>query len=313
MTTELTYRLHEPVDIPGIAKLWQEDSGWGELTPDKFQQWYVDTPYEQCMITVAVDNENTVLGQGVATPTRLWFRGRELKIQKNSAPLLHKSIRIFSTQHPILRMYNFGKAEAISRGYSLTYAFPNHALRPLLERFVPTLQLAPLGCVGVQLASFEEPIAGDTSVHCVRKFGRDYHELWFRSTLEFPMRAAIVRSPSWLRYKFGDKLVLEVRKSNGALIGYAIFNESTGLMLDCLAGSMDQLRVVFEHCLHWLAKHRPELGEVKAMRTPILAPLLDALGFTARDFQFLVGYEILDSGLAENSFNLNEWHVMPGD
>jgi len=49
------------------------------------------------------------------------------------------------------------------------------------------------------------------------------------------------------------------------------------------------------------------------MRTPILAPLLDALGFTARDFQFLVGYEILDSDLAENSFNLNEWHVMPGD
>jgi hypothetical protein len=313
MSTELTYRLYEQPDIPGILKLWDESTEWGALTAEKWRQWYIDTPYGECMISIAVDKENEVRGQGVSTPTLLWFHGQELKAQKNSAPVLHKAIRAISANHPVVGMYNTLKTAAVSNGYSLTYALPNSALGPFLRRILPSFKLQRLECVGVPLSNWTDSKANGITVQRVPGFGSEYQDLWLESTAQFPIGIAVVRSPSWLRYRYGGKLALEARQADGALLGYAVFEESTGLLLDCLARSPEDLHTLLQLCLGWLAQQRPDLREVKAMRTPFLAPFLDALGFAARDYEFLLGYEVLNPNLPPNSFDLSQWHLMPGD
>lgn len=79
MAGNLTFRLFEPDDIEGILRLWSGDSGWGGITEQQFYDWYINTPYGECLIAVALDKENSIVGQEVFTPSKIYVDGKEKK------------------------------------------------------------------------------------------------------------------------------------------------------------------------------------------------------------------------------------------
>ena len=60
---QITYRIFDKKDLPGILSLWENFSGWGGITSEQFTQWYINTPLGSCLIVVATDETDTVLGQ----------------------------------------------------------------------------------------------------------------------------------------------------------------------------------------------------------------------------------------------------------
>jgi hypothetical protein len=313
MNNQLTYRAYGESDIPGLLRLWEKNTEWGPLTPEQWHQWYVDTPHGRCVIAVGVDQSEEVRAQGVSTPTLLWFGEHELKACRVSAPIVDKHLRTASRIHPVSCLYDTGKERAIAGGYSLMYGYPNSSLGPFLRRYIPSLRIERLGCVAAPVSSWLGSDIARATVAPTAQFGEEYQALWQECKRDLPLAIAVIRSPAWLQYRFGRKLALEVRGATETLLGYTIFDQNTGLLLDCLARTREDLTAVLKAALAWLARNRGELGEVKAMHTPFMAPILASLGFVAHEFQFLFGREVLDPNLSLASFDLNQWHFMPGD
>ncbi len=233
MARNLTFRLFQPGDIEGILRLWSDDSGWGGITEQQFYDWYVNTPYGECLIAVALDEENRIVGQEIFTPTRVYVGGTEKKALRFSAPILAKdfSERLGFGSHPTVEMFKVAGTAAISKGYSLIYAFPARAWLRFTSLFIlPELGKAPgftaeFDCCGFSTKSFlsGELKADDKfEVSLVSEFGENYDILWQSAKNEFPINCAIARSSNWLKWKLGGHCVLEVRrKGDKELIGYA--------------------------------------------------------------------------------------------
>ncbi len=313
MNNQLTYRRYEESDIPGLLRLWEKNTEWGQLTPEQWRRWYVDTPHGPCEVAVGVDQAEEVGAQIVSTPTLLGFGEDELRVCRISAPIVDKQLRAASKIHPVSCLYGSIKETAIAGNYSLIYAFPKSSLGPFLRRYVPSLRIETVRCVAAPVSSWLGLEMGSVTVAPTAQFGDEYQALWQESKRDFPLAIAVVRSPAWLRYRFGGKLALEVRGATETLLGYSIFDQNTGLLLDCLARTREDLTAVLKAALAWLAHNQGELGEVKAMHTPFMAPILASLGFAAHEFQFLFGREVLNPNLSLATFDLNQWHFMPGD
>ncbi len=125
-TTELTSRLYEREDLPGVLHLWEE-SGWGGLTVEHFNKWFFDTPYGDCIIVIAADEKDEVIGQLSFTPTRLYVRGNEIKTLRIAASVIRKDFHFSGTDFqdfPISKMFRYGISIAVQRNFSLAYIFP---------------------------------------------------------------------------------------------------------------------------------------------------------------------------------------------
>lgn len=313
MNTPLTYRLYEEQDIPGLLRLWETNTEWGALTPEQWREWHVDTPYDSCFVAVGVDQAGEIRAQCVSTTTLLSIGEQQFKVHRLTAPILDKSLRAASSNHPIACLYQTIKDAAVAEHHGLTYAYPNSSLHSFLRRYIPTLQMESMGCVSTPLSIWLGSDIAETIASETHQFGSEYQRLWLESKRDFPLPIAVVRSPAWLQYKYGGKLALEVRESTGILLGYTVLDQNTGLLLDCLARTRGSLTTVLKTSLAYLARHHGGLREVKAMHTPFLAPILQKLGFVEHDFKFLFGREVLNQKLSAASFDLNQWHLMPGD
>src|SRR6187200_2084133 len=111
ITAELTYRTYEDKDLPGILQLWEQYSGWGAITLEQFDKWYLQTPYGPCVVIVAVNNEEEIVGKIAFIPTVVNLNGREIKAIRGSAPILNPECRRFNlnqADHPAFAMIKEG-------------------------------------------------------------------------------------------------------------------------------------------------------------------------------------------------------------
>jgi hypothetical protein len=125
ITTELTYRLYEEKDLPHVLRLWEESSGWGAITEEQFHQWYLNTPYGPCIVIVASDEDDNVVGQLVFTPSHVQVTNKVLKAVRAAAPILHESFKggkIHNTNIPFLRcLEKDGNCETTGIQYYLSF------------------------------------------------------------------------------------------------------------------------------------------------------------------------------------------------
>ncbi len=153
MAENLTFRLFQPDDLAGILRLWEEDSGWGGITAQQFNNWYVNTPYGECLIVVAVNEENRIIGQKIFTPSRISVDGEEKKALRLSAPILTKEFRarISNESHPITGMYKLGAKTAFEKGFNLIYSFPVPAWLPVIKLMFPKIGIDMKKVVAAQI------------------------------------------------------------------------------------------------------------------------------------------------------------------
>ena len=335
-TEHLTYRLYQENDLSDLLRLWEEETDWGTLTPDTWQQWYVDTPYEPCLIVVAVDEKGDIVGQEVFTPSRVIVGERQIQALRLSAPILRKNLRrvsIGSMNHPVIGLYIAGMNAAVERGYSLVYALPESTWLPFFQRLQRFADMdilsfaskknfyAEYPCVASPIAPALPDYSGDQgkfSARLVTDFSIEYEALWQSARNTFPITCGVVRHPTWLRYKNTGHLALEIRDPRNTLIGYSVTKKKTCLLVDILARRPADLTPVLGTTLNWLASEQGDITKggmdcLKVMETPMLRPALQALGFAPIDYKFAFVCAPLDSCLPVEAISPERWYITPGD
>lgn len=330
VTSQLTYRLFEKDDLPGVLQLWERESGWGPLSAETWRKWYVDTPRGPCLVVVAEDEAGEIVGQEVFHPATIWLDGRLLPALRISAPILLRSLRRHTVRHPdhpIVQLLHLAADIGAAQGYSLMYSLPDHAWLPFF-RWLPRLDLPQLvfqeaeyGCAGLALAPARQPAPGPEPLVAIPaiSYGPEFDALWRTAVDTFPIRCGVVRDAGWVKYKNASHIALEVRDlRSGTLIGYSATRRQTSLLVDVLARHPDDLPAVIRAGARWLAEHGTDergaaLRELKVMATPALRPAIRSLGFEPIDYTFAFVCSRLDSALAAEEVAPERWYVLPGD
>src|SRR5262249_49496711 len=138
MDQNITYRLFEDQDLPGLLALWEEESGWGGMTEELWRKWYLETPNGPCLVAVAIGEGGEVSGQAVFTPTQVVVGDKEIRALRISAPILRKELRqaALKLNHPFIGLYLAGASAALKQGYGMLYGLPDQNWVPFVRRLM---------------------------------------------------------------------------------------------------------------------------------------------------------------------------------
>lgn len=327
--TNITYRLFEEEDMDGILNLWENYSGWGGITKEQFNKWYLETPYGSCIIVVAVDEADEIVGQEVFIPSHVYLSNKEQKALRLSSPILHEKARytaVTNPQHPIYAMMRCGVEAAIDQGYQLVYMYPAHgwvAPMKLCQKFgLPKIEIATPDCFAISLrdpANFFQVDGAYTISVLTSDFNHEYDELWNDAAHSFPINCGVVRNSKWLNWKAKGHLTLEVREAiSHVLIGYICLKKKSGLIEDMLSRTAEDAEMIVKmavHALHHLSPQRIEAGfdEINGMLTPLFARLLEHISYESKKFSFAFGCFSIDNKNNLSEIQPSNWYMMPND
>lgn len=326
VTDNLLYRLYEESDRDGILRLWQEESGWGGLTIQQFESWFLKTPYGKCIIVVAVNNADTIVGQIIYSPSRMMVDEKEIKSLRVSAPILSSAFRqgnIKDYNHPAFSMIRKGFELANDAGYQYIYSFPAFGwlgLLRLLPKFLPNpSDTAVFSCFSTALndAKTFSTFKYKYNVVITSTFSKVHTDLWTNAVKNLPVKCGVVREAKWLQWVFGGHLVLETRAaSDNRLIGYMAIKKETGLIVDVLAGNETDLKEVFLHSINALHQQNTKripvpFTQLKGMITPHTKPILECIGYTKDNYRFAFGSYLLDTTIPFEKVQTANWYITP--
>jgi hypothetical protein len=295
----------------------------------QWRQWYLETPHGESLVVVAVDEGGEVVGQEVFSPTLVDVNGRQLRALRLSAPILRKDLRrhIRRVDHPMVGLYLTAMKAAKEQRYSFIYAQPEYAWLPVFRWLTDSglypFDIAEYQCLALAIDenadSIDESKADGLSVSFTSEFGEDYNNLWDEAKKSFPINCAVTRSQSWLDWKIGGHLTLEVRDAiDQRLVGYVAVKKESGLLVDMLARQPEDLSNVVTAALHMLKSEEGRtalkgINSLKAMESPTLKPILREFGFAPVDFKFAFVCDNLDPTLDDESIAPERWYLMPND
>jgi hypothetical protein len=320
---QLTYRLFENGDEEGILRLWEKDSGWGPITLQQFNDWFINTPYGECLIVVASDDANIIRGQIVFAPSTLVADHRKIKSLRAAAPIVESSIRypsLRNPEHPVMRLMATGLEFAKEKGYQFVFTFPAHAWISILKPFNQTLpyasEICDFSCFSISLK--ENDSTGDIenfSTDLIEQFSMEHEQLWGEAIKLMPVHCALHRDHRMLNRLGQHALKLETRSVvNDELLGFMIVKKD-GLMIDLVARNQDDLVRVFEHSLSTLRsfpeKNSLPFQYLKGMTTPLTTEILKRNDHTKDSYQFAFGSWLLDEHLDFETLTTSRWYMMP--
>ncbi|MEO6546410.1 MAG: hypothetical protein ABIN94_00360 [Ferruginibacter sp.] len=323
---QLTYRLYEERDRQALLQLWEEESGWGAISSAQFDSWFLNTPYGKCVIVVAENEDEAIVGQIIYTPSRMIMDGKEIKTVRASSPILSSSSRqanIRDYNHPAFTLMRAGFDLAGAAGYQYVYGFPAYGWLGLLRLFPRMLpnpsDTASYNCFAISLA---EPLnfnvnEAEYKVVIAGTLTPEYDELWNSAITAMPIKTGIARRSTWLQYALGANLVLETRSvKDDSLLGYMAINKQSGLLVDVFAKDTTDLEKVFQHCLHSLnvnndGKIPVAFTKLKGMLTDITEPIVAKIGYETDPFRFAFGSYLLDTSLSFEKLAVTNWYMTP--
>lgn len=326
-TQQLTYRLYKEKDLTGIISLWANYSGWGAITEQEFNDWYINTPYGSCPVVVAENESNEIVGQLSLIPTAILIDGKEIKGLRISAPVLHEDFRLHdlrSMDHPAFLMIKHAIEQGKEMGYSILYALPALGWLGLLKLFprfgLPDIKTSSFGCVAISLSddSILQHISKDNiAINVVNSFDESFNELWKEASISFPIHCGIIRNSQRNYWKISHHLVFEIKQGN-RLIGYAAYKKEDGLLVDILARNPDELKTVLLSSIMAMHKSSAEkvavnFDEIKLMCAPQMSTIINIIPHKPVNFQFAFGCYPLVPFINDNSILPENWYIMPCD
>lgn len=326
---QLTYRSFTETDLPGILSLWENYSGWGSITMQQFNDWYINTPYGNCPTVIAEDDSGKIVGQLSLTPATILFSGKKVTALRLSAPVLHQDFRLHdlrSGDHPVFLMIKHGMSMAKEMGYSIVYSLPAHGWLGLLKMFprlgFPDIQIASYKCVSIPLPGnsiLQHPTPADWDTSLIETFDPSFDQLWKEASESFPINCGIIRSSDWLNWKmdYRHHIIFKITIRD-YLAGYAVYRRKDGLLLDILARNSADLKDVLLcsiKALHIYDKENANFGlkEIKFMCSPQLLPILKDLTTQPVNFEFAFSCYPLTNMSSKKNILPENWYVMPLD
>ena len=322
----ITYRLYTEEDREAILQLWKEESGWGAITVSQFDSWFLNTPYGKCLIVVAENENNTIVGQIIYSPSRMIVNGNEIKTLRVSAPILSSNFRqgnIRSDDHPVFLMMSEGFRIAYEAGYQYTYGFPALgwlALLRLFPKFLPNpSETVSYDCFAISLETPQtfKGLENTYTVKVAESFTEEYDVLWNEAVQQMPVKCGIIRNAAWLNWISGGHLNLELRTTNeNKLTGYMTVKKESGLITDVFATSIEDVEKVFNYVVSGLhyqndKKITVDFTQLKGMLTNITTPVVESIGYTKDNYRFAFSSYLLDTNIPFEKVQADQWYMTP--
>jgi hypothetical protein len=324
----LSYRLVRDDDLPGVQRLWKEETDWGPLAEELWQRYVVEAQgLGGISGAIATDQAGTILGQFAFVPSLVWVAGREVRAFRPAAPIVSRALRFRSAnpfQHPAVRMYNYAVKALRARGDGLIYMVPDPRWLRLFKMF-PFLRCGsfPLWQLPLPLTG-PLPRDGGYSASRLSSFDDErLDRLWERARQLYG--CLVVRDSRTLPWKLHEPgyEVVGVER-DGELVGMASARakgDRQWLLCDIVTvddgESMRQTLVAavdlaHERALAAAGTTRP-LHKVSVLATPRMQPALGALGFTRGPYDFPLIVHVLDPALTRQDIAPASWYVSAND
>jgi hypothetical protein len=317
----LSYRRSQVGDLPGIQRLWAEESGWGPLG-DKLQQWYGMNPFRGSFTVVALDSAEGIVGEFVFMARDVIVNGAVYRAIRPIAPIVSRSLRFPLEggwrEHPVFRMYGLGVELAAQDGFALLFSLPNPGWQKLLRPSSNgSATVFPLWSLRLPKES-PSADAADCKAGPVENWDAEVDDLWTKTAADRGCLA--VRDAATLRWKAlrtgFEATAIRVR---GQLIGLVLSQTSAEQWLICdllAAGESAVRKSVAAVCA--LAEERSAAMEkgypkVAILATPALQEPLAALGFSRDQYDFPFMVRGLSSNLQPEAIAAEHWYVSAND
>jgi hypothetical protein len=324
----LDYRLVRDGDLPGIQRLWKEETDWGPIAEEVWQR-VVDEAAGLGGISgaVATDGDGAIVGQFGFLPSLVSVDGREVRAFRPSAPIVSRSLRFRDSNplnHPAVRMYNYAVKALRARGDGLIYMVPDPRWLRLFKMF-PFLRCGsfPLWQLPLPLA---EPLPPGDGYNASRLTGLDderIDRLWERARKLYD--CLVVRDSRTLPWKLGEPgyEVVGVERG-GELVGLASARakgDRQWLLCDVVtADAGEAMRetllaaVNLGHERALAAADAPKtIHKISVLATPLMEPALRALGFQRGPYDFPLVVHVLDTSLSKHDVSPARWYVSAND
>lgn len=326
MAGHITYRLYQEDDLPTLVKFWEEETKWGEITPQKWRQQFIHTPYGDTSIVLATNaNTGQILGQFIFIPCRICVSGREVMAFRPFAPIVAKAARgLLSGAHPILGMYGYGVKVVQALGSGLIYMVPDpNWLRFLRMGSIVNCGSFPLWSLAMPLAA-PLPLDNGYTIRPLDVWDQRVDDLWHKSSRLHGCQ--IVRDSQVLAWKVGrgGYRVIVVERE-GEMVGLVASQQKGAedrqwLVCDLLvADAVDSLRNTLiavtnlAHSEAIIPDRETPIIKVAVLATPIMEPIVSSLGFVRDAYDFPLIVHILDSTISKDEVAPTQWYVSAND
>ena len=319
-TKKITYRTMQMEDMPGILRLWEEHSGWGAITEEKFRSWYLETPLGPCITVVAVDQNQNIVGQVILAPSILSLDGEPVRVLKALAPILDGVIRkdsLTQTSHPIFEMARVANQAARIQGYHFVYSFPAYGWVSLFKTFpkfgLPECLNTLYSCMAIPV----EPFSGlpDYQVELLDSFGEELDSFFVQASSNLPFRCLLNRDARWLNWKWGEDIKWGVRDLEGNVLGFLVIDPKSHLVKDALALSEKHFALLFKLIINQLSSQKEswKISQIKVMYTPFMENVLSEFELEKVPFQFAFNVYSVSEKYEFSALKLDNWYMMPTD
>lgn len=326
---QLTYRLYQEQDSPGLLRLWEQETGWGTPRPELRQWLFEGNPYEGTFIVVAMDESQQIVGEFIFFASLVSVDGREVRASRAFAPIVSKvvrdSYRSINPFQPISAMYQLGVQVLQERGDELIYMVPNPRWMRFLRMF-PGLHCGSFPLWSLPLPLTDPLLLGDGfTSRPLAAWDERVDRLWqAASRLHGCMAVRDARTLSW---KVGNSHYdVTAVERGGEMVGLVASRKKGDrqwLIFDLLsADAEDSLRATLAAVCNlahakWAATDPEEtefrLRKVAVLVTPVMERAVRSLGFTRDDYDFPLAINILDPKIAEQDVMPARWYISAND
>jgi hypothetical protein len=316
---QVTCRLLQPDDGPGVARLWQSETPWGEPRRE-LVAWFNQNPTPGSFVAVAVDERGDIVGQIVMMATRLSADGGELPAIHQFAPIVARATRTRATdprEHPLTKLIKFAMHEAKARNFAVVYSLPDPKWEGLFRR-MPGLRVGkfPLWTLPLPLDGF---VALDESysVAKLERFDERVDRLW-RAAAQSP-GCQLVRDAGTLQWRVGSarfEVLAVYREDELVAVVAARQKEKTQWTVCDLVAADEEARAAAlaavcnaGHARALLPHQKFPLRKVALLTTPSLEVPARRLGFSRDAYDYLLLAVPLDDAIGGDAIAPERWYV----
>jgi hypothetical protein len=320
-----SFRFATLSDLPGIKRLWHEETDWGDFPFEFFEKWEAAPGGVPRVLLAVNDFDDSVIGQLGFLPVAIKVGETVVSGVRPHSTIVSKayasSVKTLDvSEQPSTAMYDYGLRQLADDGIRLVYMIPHPRwarvlrLRPRAQQKAFPLQSLPLPLE----TSLELP--GAWSVSEIETWGESIDDLWKRSSSQYacgPVRNA--RVLDW-KTMIGHDRSLAVHRGLD-LVGVVVCNpKGDGMWRVCdmlTADTSESLRATLIAAILDGARYGDEPDEkmrkVSILATPLMEPTLRELGFRRDDWNFPLVVECLDDSILPDDVAPEKWYVAAND
>ncbi len=317
---KITYREYHNSDLKAVLDLWEHFSGWGRPDEDEFKEW-LKTPFGKVFILLAIDHSGEVIGQVFYTPTNIYLEGKKLRGVKISSPIIHKDYRsgnIDIKSSLIINLLLEGEKILKERGIDWVYALPAKGWEKIMKiAHIAGASPWATGRYRCLEVVGEYPILNQLILKALDSFPKESNLVWNNFKNAQKSHSFVTRDSKWLKYKWGGDLKIGFYNESDTLIGYAVVQEDTGLLLDLslsntqkIGASITALKMFLDD---FYKKGNQSSPGLKFMDIEFFRSHLSEVECKELDYQFAFGLSYLKNLQPTFDQKLSNWIVFPKD